>query len=279
MTEYLPKSDFKWNTDIWDSKKILAIPDNNKIGYTFEVDLHYPDKLHDLHNNYPLAPENLKIKKEWLNKWQQKKYVETNIEKLVTTFHDKLNYVINYKLLKLYLKLGLKITKINRVLEFKQDNYMKSYIMKNTNERIKSKNEFEKSFFKLMNNSCYGKTMENVRNRIEFKLVSSEKKALNMRNYYKKYTIFNEELVGVHLTKQKVILNKPIFIGQTVLDMSKHLMNDFHYNYMLKNFERENIDLLFTDTDSLEYHIKNEDPFEFIKTNPTRGSIVYLFFI
>ena len=106
MCEYLPKSDFKWNTDIWDSKKILAIPDNNKIGYTFEVDLHYPDKLHDLHNNYPLAPENLKIKKEWLNKWQQNDYIETNIEKLVTTFHDKLNYVINYKLLKLYLKLG-----------------------------------------------------------------------------------------------------------------------------------------------------------------------------
>ena len=267
MSEYLPKSNFKWNHDKWDVNKIMNISDNNEIGYTFEVDLHYPKKLHDLHNQYPLAPENASIKKEWLSEWQQQDYKESNIKKLITTFYDKTSYVINYKLLKLYIQLGLKVTKIKRVIEYKQDNYMKSYIMKNTNERIKSKNEFEKAFFKLMNNSCYGKTMENVRNRINFVLVSSEQKALNMRNYYNRFTIFNSELVGVHLAKQTVKLSKPIFIGQTVLDHSKHLMNDFHYNHMLKSFKRENIDLLMTDTDSLCYNIRNEDPFEYIKSN------------
>ena len=144
---------------------------------------------------------------------------------------------------------------------------MNSYIMKNTNEKTTAKNDFEKDFYKLMNNSVYGKTMKNVRKRISFILVSSEKKALNMRNDYTKYTPFNDNLVGVHLCKKEVTLNKPIFIGHTVLDQSKYLMYDFHYNFILKKFKRENVDLLFTDTDSLCYHIKNEDPFEIIKNN------------
>ena len=282
MTQYLPQKDFKWNKQNWVNSftkfedktnyyenvdKILNIPDDNKIGYTFDVNLHYPKELHNLHNNYPLAPENKEIKKEWLNEWQKEDYNESNIKKLITNFHDKINYVVNYRILKLYLELGLKITKVNRVLQYEQDNFMESYIMKNTNERKNAKNDFEKDFYKLMNNSVYGKTMENVRNRISFVLVSSEKKALNMRNNYKKITTFNDNLVGVHLCKKQITLNKPIFIGQTVLDQSKFLMYDFHYNFMLKKIKRKNIDLLFTDTDSLCYHIKNEDPFEIIKNN------------
>lgn len=144
---------------------------------------------------------------------------------------------------------------------------MEGYIMKNTNERAKAKNTFEKDFYKLMNNSVYGKTMENVRNRINFKLVSTEEKALNIRNTKKKFTIFNDNLVGVHLLKTEVKLNKPIFIGQNVLDESKCVMYDFHYNFMLKQFKRKNIDLLFTDTDSLCYHIVNQDPYEVINKN------------
>ena len=138
--------------------------------------------------------------------------------------------------------------------------------MKNTTERAKKDaTDFEKDFFKLMNNSVYGKTMENVRNRINFKLVSSKEKAQGIRNTLLRFTIFNENLVGVHQCKQQVKLNKPIFIGQNVLDQSKYLMYDFHYNTMLKNFNRQNIDLLFTDTDSLCYHIKKEDPFKMMK--------------
>ena len=107
-----------------------------------------------------------------------------------------------------------------------------------------------------MNYSVYGKTMENVRNRINFKLLACEDDALKFRNTLKKRTIFNENCVGIHLLKTEVKLNKPIFIGQNGLDQSKFLMYDFHYNFMLKKFERKNIDLLFTDTDSLCYHMK-----------------------
>ena len=266
MSAFLPKCNFKWNNDVWTTETILSLDDQGKKGYTFSVDIKYKKKLHDLHNGYALAPESQSIKASMLNDWQQKDYTESKIEKLITSFDEKTDYVINYRLLKLYIKLGLKI-KVKKCLEYEQEDYMKSYIMKNTTERTKAKNEFEKLFYKLMNNSVYGKTLENVRNRIKFRLISSEEKCLSIRNKRIKYTIFNENLIGVHLCKQQVVLNKPIFIGQTVLDESKLLMYDFHYNTMLKNFDRENIDLLFTDTDSLCYHIKKQDPFEFMKNN------------
>ena len=139
-------------------------------------------------------------------------YKNSNVKKLTTNFNDKINYVINYRLLKLYLKLGLQIIKVNRVISYDQSNFMKSYIMLNTELRTKADNEFEKDFYKLMNNSVYGKTMENVRNRINFRLISSEKSALAIRNTRKKFTIFNENSVDVHLCKEKVKLCKPIYI-------------------------------------------------------------------
>ena len=233
MCEYLPKGNFKWNTDNdWTTEKISNLESDGKTGYLFDVDLHYPDHLHDLHNGYAMAPENMAIKSDMLNGWQQEGYKNSNIQKLITNFYDKKNYGINFRLLKLFISLGIEVKKVNRVLQYDQDNYMKSYIMKNTNERTKATNDFEKDFYKLMNNSVYGKTMENVRNRINFRLISSEEQALAIRNTRTKFTIFNDNLVGVHLCKQQVKLNKPIFIGQNVLDDSKFLMYNFHNNFI-----------------------------------------------
>ena len=156
-----------------------------------------------------------------LNKCQQHNYNESSVKKLITTFEDKHNYGINYRLLKLFIRLGIQITKINRVLEYDQADYMKKYIMLNTKLRTKAKTEFEKDFYKLMNNSVYGKTMENVRNRINFRLISSEEQALRIQNTRIRHAIFKKNLVGIHLCKQQLKLNKPIFIGQNVLDQSK----------------------------------------------------------
>jgi hypothetical protein len=259
--------EFKWNKNKWTKENILELKDKDDIGYTFEVDLHYPEKLHDLHNGYALASEHIAVTNNMLNEWQAEDRTDSKIKKLCTSFRDKIKYVINYRLLKLFLNLGLELKKVHRVLQYKQCDFMASYIMKNTNARTKAKNDFEKNFYKLMNNSVFGKTMENVRQRINFKLVSTEEQALGIRNKSRTFTIFNENLVGVHLLKKEVLLNKPIYIGQCILDDSKFLMYDFHYNFMLKKFKRENIDLLFTDTDSLCYHIKNQDPYEIIKKN------------
>ncbi len=136
----------------------------------------------------------------------------------------------------------------------------------NTNLRKKAKNDFEKDFFKLMNNSVFGKTMENVRNRINFRLVSTKDQAWRVKNL-NKFTIFDESLVGVHIQRQEITLNKPVYLGQTILDDSKYLMYDFHYNFMLEKIPRADIDLLFTDTDSLCYSIRKHDIFQIMKEN------------
>ncbi len=238
--------------------------------------------MHDYFNNYVPCPENIVIKKSYLNSWQQTEYKESRVSKLCTTFFDKKNYVINYRYLKLVLSLGVQLVKVTKVLQYTQSDFMKKYIMLNTEKRQQSKNDFEKDFYKLMNNSVYGKTMENVRNRINFRLISTEDQAMRVKNL-KRYTIFNEDLVGVHIQKMEVKLNKPIYLGQNFLDDSKHLMYNFHYNFMLKNVERENIDLLMTDTDSLCYHIKRQDIFEIMNNNRSifdlsnyeKGSFLY----
>ena len=267
MLQHLPMKNFKWNKHNWTKEDILELEDKDEIGFLFEVDLSYPANLHDLHNGYALASEHIAVANDLLNEWQQEDRMDAKIKKLCTSFREKKNYVINYRLLKLFLKLGLLLTKVNRVLQYEQCDFMASYIMKNTNARTIAKNDFEKNFYKLMNNSVFGKTMENVRQRINFKLVSTEEQALGIRNRSRSHTIFHESLVGVHLLKKEVVLNKPIYIGQCILDDSKFLMYDFHYNFMMKQFDRKDIDLLFTDTDSLCYHIKNKDPYEVIKNN------------
>jgi hypothetical protein len=267
MSAYLPQKDFKLNEDEWSVKKVLELKPDAKTGFLFEVDLHYPQELHDLHNGYALGSENIIIENDMLNTWQQEGRKNSKISKLTTSFHDKIKYGVNYRLLQLFIQQGLIITKFHRVVQYTQENYMASYISKNTEERKTANNDFEKDFYKLMNNAVYGKTMENVRNRINFKLVSSEEEAMRVRNTKRLFTIFNEDLVGIHLLKKEVKLNKPIFIGQNVLDESKFIMYDFHYNFVLKNVAKENVDLMFTDTDSLCYHFKNVNPYELIKQN------------
>ena len=153
MCKYLPKGNFKWNNEEWTTDKILSLDDKGNKGYLFDVLLHYPKELHDLHNGYALAPDNQAIKKDMLNKWQQAGYKESSVTKLITSFEDKPNYGVNYRLLKLYIQLGINVVKVNGVLEYDQDNYMKPYIKLNTKIRTKATNEFEKDFYKLMNNS------------------------------------------------------------------------------------------------------------------------------
>jgi hypothetical protein len=130
----------------------------------------------------------------------------------------------------------------------------------NTILRTKATNEFEVLFFKLMSNSTFGKTMENIEKRVDIRLVTSEKEALKLsaKVNYDRCTIFDENLVAIHMRKTKLVYDKPIYLGMSILDLSKTLMYDFHYNY-IKNMYADKAKLLFTDTDSLTYEIKTED--------------------
>ena len=214
-------------------------------GVILEVDLEYPKELHNLHNDYPLAPERLKI---------------GNVEKLIPNLFDKKKHIIHHENLKLYEELGLKIKKIHRGIKFREEPWMKSYIELNTRLRANGKNYFEKDFFKLMNNSVFGKTMENIGNRVDVKLVNERKRAekLIAKPTFKHLTIFDENLITVHMKRTKLKFNKPVYCGMAILDSSKSLMYDFHYKYILPKYG-EKAKLLFTDTDSLCYEIETED--------------------
>ena len=155
----------------------------------------------------------------------------------------------------------MKLTKNQRVLKFKQSDWMKKYIDCNTEKRKNAANDFEKDFFKLMIISVYGKTMENLQKRINVRLVNNEKDFLKYtsRPAHVTHKIFGKSFAAIHEIKSILTLNKPIYVGFTVLELSKWLMHDFHYNFIKKHFDAE---LLFTDTDSLTYEIKSEDIYE-----------------
>ena len=145
-------------------------------------------------------------------------------------------------------------------MQFKQKPWLKKYIEFNTEMRKKAKNEFEKDFFKLMNNAVYGKTMQNVRNIENIKLVTDEKmfdKCMSKPDC-KNRKIFNENLVAINYVKEEIKLNKPIYAGFSILELSKTLMYDFHYGYMKKKYG-DKAKLLFTDTDSLCYEVETKD--------------------
>ena len=210
-----------------------------------EVDLEYPEHLHNLHNDYPLAPERITVNK---------------VEKLIPNLNNKTKYVIHHETLKLYLSLGLKLTKIHRGIKFDESAWLKPYIDLNTDLRAKATNDFEKDFFKLMNNSVFGKTMENIRNRVDIRLVTRESQAkkLTCKPNYQHHTIFSKNLAAVHMKKVSLKFNKPVYLGMSILDLSKTLMYDFHYNYIKPKYG-EIAKLLFTDTDSLAYEIETKD--------------------
>ena len=266
MSQYLPTGGFRWMTQKQiDKIDLLKYKEDSDKGLILEVDLEYPEGLHDLHNDYPLAPEKVKVADSMLSKYckniEEKYNISTGIvHKLIPTLASKEKYVLHYRNLQLYTSLGLKITKVHRVLQFNQSPWLKEYINFNTEKRKNANNAFEKDFFKLMNNSVFGKTMENIRKRVDVRLVTDENKLLKYASKptYISSKIFNENLVAVYKIKETLTLNRPAYVGMCILDLSKTLMYDFHYNY-IKDKYQEKARLLFTDTDSLTYEIEAED--------------------
>ena len=246
-SQKLPTHGFKWLSS-GEMEKLFnnqIVQEWERIPCILEVDLEYPKKLHDLHNDYPLCPERVKC---------------GNVEKLIPNLRDKKNYVIHYKNLIQCLKLGMKLKKIHRGIKFVESEFMKSYIDTNTKLRAQAKNNFEKDFFKLMNNSVFGKTIENIRKRVDVKLVNTEEKfkKLAAKPNYDGRKIFNENLISVHMKKTSLTMNKPVYLGMCILDLSKTLMYDFHYKYIIPKYGNK-AKLLFTDTDSFLYEIETED--------------------
>ena len=163
MSQKLPTNSFKWVEDLsqFNENFIKNYDENSDIGHFLEVDIDYPKRLFNLHKDLPFLPERKKVEK---------------VEKRICSMQDKKKYVSHIRTLKQALNHGLKLKKVHGIIQFKQKAWLKVYIDVNTERRKKAKNEFQKNFFKLMNNSVFGKTMENVRNHRDIKLVTSDKR-------------------------------------------------------------------------------------------------------
>ena len=172
-----------------------------------------------LHSNLAFLPERMKI-----NKWS----------KLVCTTQNKENYVIHIRALKQALNHGLKLTKVRRIIQFDQEAWLKPYIDMNTKLRKEAKKDFGKDFFKLMNNAVFGKTMENVTNHRDIKIVTNDKRRsiLALEPNYHLSKRMSKDLMIMEMNKVEVKMNKPIYLGQAILDISKTLMYEFCYDYI-----------------------------------------------
>ena len=216
MEQYLPEGSFKWLKpgEFRNWRRFLT---KDGVGCTLVVDLGYDEKLHDKHKDLLLAPEKFD-------------------GKLIPHLTGRTEYVVHYHLLNLYLKLGLKIKKIHCGISYTESQWMKSYINKNSELRALANNDFEKDLFKLLNNSVFGRTCENIRNRINLKLVSDPKKLEKYSSWisFKDRMILEEDgLIVCEFLKMSMYQNKPVYVGQSILDISKMFM----YRFTMSTFK------------------------------------------
>ena len=207
MSQPLPKGGFRFAT----SEEILNINTDNFSKGFYHVDLEYPKKIPDYHNDFPCAPEHIG---EGYNK------------RLISSLNDKKDYWVHYRLLETYLRLGLRLKKINGIIFFEEESLMEPYIDKNTKLGQESISKIKKDIYKLKNNSVYGKTMQNVRRYKNIKVINMENSANVLKDIasstFQDITEFYGYSLGLsHHLKTNCFMNKPIFIGSTVLDLYK----------------------------------------------------------
>lgn len=256
MSMPLPSGGFEW-VDPNSLGDILEISKEGEVGYILECDFEYLDSLHEHHYDLPLLAKN---------------EVPPNgkHQKLMLTLENKSRYVAHYWVVQQAIQLGLCLTKIHRVIKFSQSCWLKPYIDSNTARRAASTTSFQKDFFKLMNNSIFGKTLENKRKHKNVKLVTDPKKLqkLVQKPTFKTSIIINENLVVVCMEKSVVKMDRPLYVGMSILDISKTHMYDFHYNKMLTFFGRDRIGIAYMDTDAFTYWIKTLNMYEDLKMFP-----------
>ena len=247
MSQRLPVNNFNWveDTSITNEEFIKNYNENSSKGYILEVDVKYPKKLHDLHSDLPFLPKRIKIDK---------------CKKLVCDLHNKKKYVVHIKSLKQELNHGLKLKRVHRIIEFSQKAWLKPYNDMNTELRKLAKDDFEKGLFKLMNNAVFGKTMENIRKHRDIKLVTTDKKRnkLVSEPNYHTMNYISEDLSITEMNKTRVKMNKPIYLGLSILDISKILMYEFWYDYMKPKYGNR-VKLCYMDTESFVMNIKTND--------------------
>jgi len=267
MMDFLPVNGFAWEkVDDQLIRFILSQAADAPKGYLLEVDLSYPIGLHDVHQDYPVAPVKTQKKykdlspfaKQIVDKHELKN--SCGSEKLMTTLEDRKNYILHYRNLQLYLRLGLRLEKVHSILSFNQAPIMREYILFNSDKRAQATNPFDTSLYKLLSNALYGKTIERADNRSIVKLITDiatyEKNVSKVT--MKSSKIINPHLVALEMKHPVLKVDKPVYLGCVILELAKFYMYQFHYEVMKPHFGSR-LSLLYTDTDSLIYEIETPD--------------------
>ena len=263
MSRYLPYDEIKFDNNI-KLEDILNTPDDSNNGYFIEVDLTYPKKIKEKTKKFPFAPMNKKINPDKFNDYMKEIKPDnyTSTKKLICDWSDKKNYLVHYRMLKFYIRHGMILDKVHNIISFKQSKWLEKYISFNTQKPNQAKNDFEKDFYKLLNNAFHGKTMENVRNRLKIKFIKKDdyreiikqQSKLTFNGIYKAY----ENCDSYTFKQNEVLMDKPIYLGFTVLELSKFLMYETYYDILQPYFGQENIKLHYMDCDSFVQSIKTE---------------------
>ena len=203
-------------------EEILNTPDDRVIGYFIEVDLLYPDIIKQEQKTLPFCPENKFIHEDEYNEYMKKikPKIFTKAEKLICDWTDKKNYLFHYRMLKFYVRHGMIVDKIHEIISSKQSKWLEKYINFKTQKRIKAKIEFEKDFYKLLNNAFYGKVMENVRKclRIEINKKEDFKKKIKQQSKrtFNGIYLSYEKCDGYIFKQNEILMDKFFYIGFVV---------------------------------------------------------------
>jgi len=264
----LPVGDFRFLTESeLASFDLFSIGENSPVGYFLDVNLIYPDDLHETDNDFPMCPESLLVTLDDLSPTQHsifracdERYIPSS--RLINNLYDKQRYVVHHGVLQFYVRRGMKIERINRIVSFKQLDFMAPFVAYCNEKRRNSSTEFEVGFWKLLVNACYGKFSENLRKRENLRLISDRRRLFRATNkpMFVSASIINSDLVLVRSRKARITLTKPLSISVAILDWSKLIMYSFFYDCLKAKFGSK-LQLLYTDTDSLIIRIESDDVF------------------
>ena len=264
MSEPLPYDEIKFDKDV-KLKDILNTPDDNDIGYFIEVDLTYPVNMKEKTKHFPFAPVNEKNNpdafSDYMKEIKPNTYTET--KKLICDWSDKENYLVHYRMLKFYVRRGMVVDKVHEIISFKQSQRLEKYINFNTQKGNQAVIDFEKDFYKLLKNAFYGKTMETVRSRLKIKFVRKDdnreiikqQSKLIFSGIHKSY----ENCDSYTFRETKVKMDKPKYLGFSVLEMSKIHIYETYYEILQHCFGLENRQLHYIDTGAFVSSMNTKD--------------------
>ena len=271
MLGKVPVGDFAWveNGSLSTVDAIMALDPDGELGYTIQCDWRFPLELHDVLNDYTPAPELMPVTDAMLSPWQTALKAgsgrgRTDLPKLVPSLLDKRAYICHFRNFQAYVRLGMVPTNISRVLRFRQEAVFAPWVQTCTERRKEASaagNEFGVSFWKLMINAVYGKTMEDVTRYRDITVLATDKRTERLVRdpRYRGFTIFGPTLAALERVPKRVVLNKPTAQGAAILDNSKLVLLDFWYGQMQRRYGHGRVKLLMTDTDSIVVQVTTGD--------------------